>query len=414
MSHIYSFFAVSLFFYLFTRLINNSCQKNFIYLGLAIGLVFLIRPVNIIIILFTPFFFKNIVTYFEFLKSIFVSNLKGFFYFILAATSIVFIQFLLYYFQTGDFFIVAYEGETFDFLKPEFFNTLFSYKKGLLLYVPLVFLALAFILITQSNWYKKTIFLITFFVFLYITASWWCWWYGGGLSIRPIVDILPIFILTSVLLFNKLSVFRKKIILFLTIPFLFYNQIIAFQYANLLIDYDKMDKDKFWDVFLETEANTVFENKKTRILIGRTILKTECLNYENFESDNVIVNEGFNSKKACLVGKSNYYSKGLTISEKDINFKGSFYIIVECMAKAQEGDKGLSLVLAATQNDILAGWYMVFCKQFSERSDGWTRMCNIIEIDGSFMNEKSIIKIFANSENGKYLVDDLKYSIIIK
>jgi hypothetical protein len=414
MSHIYSFFAVSLFFYLFTRLINDTCSTNFVFLGLALGLVFLIRPVNVIIVLFTPFFFKNFIGYFDFLKSIFLGNLKGFFYFIISSAGLIFIQFLLYYFQTGDFFIVSYEGETFNFLKPEFFNVLFSYKKGLLLYVPILFGAVAFIIFTKNNWYKKIFFFFTVGIFLYITSSWWCWWYGGGFSIRPIIDVLPIFIITSILVFEQLTVVKRRLILFATIPFLFYSQLMAYQYSNLLIETDQMDKEKYWDVFMATDYSTVYENKKNRILKGKSIFKTELIDYEDDVADNRIVDGGYKSEKACLVGKSNNYSKGLSITKNDLNIDESFYLLVECMVKVKDEDKGLALAVAATQNEIMVGWYVVFKSQFKVSDDGWLKMVNIVEIDKSFLSDNSDIKIFVNSNNGQSLVDDLKYSIIKK
>lgn len=414
MSHVYSFFAISFFLYLFTRIIERKDPTNFIILGLAIGLVFLIRPVNVIIILFTPFFFNNFKEYLIFLKSILVCNLKGFFYFVLAVLVSIFIQFLLYYFQTGDFIILSYEGETFNFFKPEFLNVLFSYRKGLMLYVPILFWAFLFILLTNNNWYKKVVFFITFASFLYITSSWWCWWYGGSLSIRPIIDILPTFILFSILLFHKLAAIKRRLVFLVSIPFLFYNQLLAYQYSNLLIETENMDKEKFWDAFLATDYNSILENKKNRILKDKSIIKTELLNYEDTIADSRIVLGGYKSEKACIVGKTNYYSKGFSITKTDLNIDDSFYLLVECMVKVQEEDKRLALVVAATQNEIMTGWYIVLKSQFKTNEDGWIKMANIVEIDKSLFGDSANIKIFANSDKGKSLIDDLRYSVVRK
>ncbi len=35
--------------------------------------------------------------------------------------------------------------------------------------------------------------LLLFTLFTYVIFSWWCWWYGGGLSIRPMIDVYCIF-----------------------------------------------------------------------------------------------------------------------------------------------------------------------------------------------------------------------------
>lgn len=414
MSHAYSFFAVSLFFYLFVNLLKNTTSINLFFLGLSLGLVFLIRPVNIVILLFTPFFFESIKEYLFFIKKIIVGHFKGFVYFVLATTFSVFIQFILYYFQTGDFFIVSYSGETFNFLKPEFFNILFSYQKGLLLYVPILFGVAVFVLLTKNNWYKKLVFFITIFVFLYITASWWCWWYGGGFSIRPIVDVLPLFIIISILIYSELSAIKRRLILITTIPFLFFSQLMAYQYANLLIHPDMMNKEKYWDVFLETDLSSVYANKKARIITDNSIVKTKLLDYEDSIDDNRIVDGGYKSNKACIVGKSNHYSKGLCITKDDLNIDESFYLIVQCMVKVSEGDRDLALVVSASQNENIVGWYVVFRSQFQEGKDGWLKMENIVEVDKNFLKGNSNINIFVNSEKGQDLVDDLMYSVVKK
>ena len=415
MSHCYSFFAISLFLYLFVRLLENISLLNLLLLSMSLSLIILIRPVNIVIILFTPFFFENIKEYFIFLKKIISNYLLGLILFILTLLALVSVQFVFYYLQTGDFFILAYEGETFNFLRPEFFNVLFSYRKGLLLYVPILFGTVVFVLLMKNFWYKKTIFFITLFVFLYITSSWWCWSYGGGLSIRPIVDILPVFVIISILLINELNARKKKLVLFFTIPFMFFNQLLAYQYSNYLIDIVNMDEEKYWDVFLETNYYSVYENKKSRILKNKLIVKTDSMNFDDFTFDNIIVYGGYKSDKACLVGKINNYSKGFSLQKKDISVNESLYILVECMVKPiEEDDKNLALVVAMLQNETIMEWNVVFRCHFKENEDGWIKMVNIVEIDKSHLTDNLNLKVFVNSEKGKSLVDDLKYSMVEK
>lgn len=414
MSHAYSFFAVSLFLYLFVRLIENTTNKNLLFLGLSLGLLSLIRPVNVVVILFTPFFFQNFNEYLLFLKKIFTNHLKGVILLVTALIAAVSLQFTFYYLQTGDFFIVSYEGETFNFTKPQIYNTLFSYRKGLLLYTPIIIASFLFILVIHNNWYKKLFFFITFSLFLYITASWWCWWYGGGFSIRPFIDILPLFIITIMLIYNKLSVNIKKLIFALSIPFLFLNQLMAFQYSNLIMLTDQMDKDKYWDIFLETDLATINEKKIARILKDKSIVKTEILNYEGDINDDRIVNGGYKSNKACVVGNKNLYSKGFGFPIKELNINESFYLIVECMAKTSKEGKDLGLDISIDENGKCVKWDIVFRNQFPKTDDGWVKMTEVVEIDRNFINDKNYLKIFANTDKGENLVDNLKYTIVKK
>lgn len=414
MSHVYSFFAVSLFLFSFVRLINNTSIKNLAFLGLSLALVVLIRPVNLVVIFFTPFFFANFKEYLSFIKSLFICHLKGLIYFIFAVVFVSSIQLIFYYFQTGDFFVFSYEGETFNFAKPEFINVLFSYKKGLIFYVPILFLVIIVFLFTKAYWYKKIVFGITFIIFLYITSSWWCWWYGEGLSIRPIVDILPLFVIVSVLMYNKLSVIKRKILVFVTLPFLFMSQLTAYQYSNFLLSRDDMNEEKYWDAFLKTDLIEVLNKKEKRILMGSPIVKEVILDYEYSENDSRIVDGGYYSAKSCIVGEGNYYSKGFCIAKNDINLDDTFYLLVECMIKPSEEGKNVALVVSISEKERVKTWNVVFSSFFEKNEDGWLKMKNIVEVDKYIFTDGSDIKIFVNSERGNNLVDNLKYSIVKK
>lgn len=412
MSHSYSFFAVTLFFYTLTQVIQNTTTKNILYLSLSLGLVVLIRPPNVIIILFIPFFFSSLKEFWTFFTQLFSKHWLALCFAIIAFFACIFIQLFFYYLQTGNFIVESYPGETFNFSHPEIFNILFSYKKGLFLYTPIILAAIIFILIGKKNWFKRIVFLVTFSIFTYITASWWCWYYGGGFSGRPFIDIYPLFIITIIVLYNKLNNTVKKIITIICIPFVFVNQIMAYQYSNLIIDAGYMDEEKYWDTFLKTDLATINDNKINKIIKGKSIIATELMNYENDGNDSRVVNIGYISNKSSIVGKTNYYSKGFEISLKAINATPPFYVIVECMAKHSKEGKNLGLVISVDKENNTTLWAPIFITQFNQNTDGWTRMSNIIRIDSNLIDEKSHLKIFANTEFGENYVDDLKYTIV--
>lgn len=414
MSHVYSFFAVTLFLYCFMRLVVNTSNKNLFLLGLSLGLVALVRPVNVVVVVFTPFFFNDLSEYLVFLKTLFVKYLKGIILFLVAVISSVFLQFVFYYLQTGDFYIVSYEGETFNFANPEIFNVLFSYRKGLFVYFPILLAAIIFIIVTKTYWFKKIIFFITFSVFIYITASWWCWWYGGGLSIRPAIDFLPIFIIASMFLYSKVSVVTKKVVLILCLPFLFFSQLLAYQYSNLLVDSSDMNKDKFWDIFLETDLATINNKKMKRLIKDNLIVKTEYLSFEEDLDTNVIANVGYQSNKSCIVGKKNYYSKGFGLLIRELNVSDNFYVIAECRAKTSKEGKDLGLAVSIDNNGPIVAWFVVFKNQFKEDENGWVNMSIVTEVDKTIITDNSYLKVFANSDKGENFVDDMKLTIVKK
>ncbi|MCF8423193.1 MAG: hypothetical protein K9H41_02495 [Bacteroidia bacterium] len=414
MSHVYSFFAVSLFLYCFMKLIQTTNNKNILMVGLAISLIALIRPVNILVILFTPFFFDNLREYYLFLKTIIIKHYKGLILLLLVVGFAVLLQFTFYYLQTGDFYIVSYPGETFNFGSPELFNVLFSYRKGLFIYVPILLAAVLFSFFSKNYWYKKVVFLITFFVFLYVTSSWWCWWYGEGFSIRPIVDFLPFFIIVSMFLVSKLSLVNRKFVLLICAPFLITSQIMAFQYSNLIMDKGEMNKEKFWDIFLETDLAAITEKKIDKIKKISTLFKTEVLNFENDFSDSRITNVGYKSKRSCKVNKDAPYSIGFGFPINNLNINESFYLIVECMAKSSKDGKNFGLDVSIDDQGNCVKWHAVYFPQFNKDEDGWVKMITVVEIESWFITDKNYFKVFTTAHEGENLVDNLKYSVYKK
>jgi hypothetical protein len=396
------------------KLIQITNNKNILMVGFAISLIALIRPVNILVVLFTPFFFDNLREYYLFLKTLIIKNYKGLILLLLVISFAVLLQFTFYYLQTGDFYIVSYPGETFNFGSPELFNVLFSYRKGLFIYVPLLLAVVLFSVVSKNYWYKKVVFLITFFVFLYVTASWWCWWYGEGYSIRPIVDFLPFFIIISMFLVSKLSLVKRKIVLLICTPFLITSQIMAFQYSNLIMDKGEMNKEKFWDIFLETDLATINEKKIHQIKKNNTLFKTEVLNFENDFNDSRITNVGYKSKRSCKVNKDAPYSMGFGFPINNLNINESFYLIVECRAKSSKGGKNFGLDVSIDDQGSCVKWHAVYFPQFKKDEDGWVKMITVVEIESWFINDKNYFKVFATAHEGENLIDDLKYSVYKK
>ncbi|MBS1651860.1 MAG: hypothetical protein JSU07_07625 [Bacteroidetes bacterium] len=418
MSHVYSFFAVSLFLYLFVKLIENGATKNLIYIGLSISLIVLIRPVNVVVALFTPFFFENFKSYFLFLKNIILTRWPGIILLIAIVLAAAAFQYYLFYLQTGVFYIDAYKNESFNFSNPELLKVLFGFRKGLFFYVPILFAVVALAFTIKNIWYNKLVFTITLAVFLYITSSWWCWWYGGGLSIRPIIDILPVFVIFSVFLLNRLNQKKQKIVLLSCIPFIYVSQIMAYQYSSKIMDGSYMDKEKYWDIFLNPDLASVKQNKIAKVLKSGHVIKSEFNDFETI-SDAQIFEGGYKSKKASFVGKSdtysNTYSKGFGFYVKDLKIKQSFYIIAECDAKATSDVSVRDLLLAISigdDNEIIM-WETVSYGQFKKDKEGWAKMVNIIEVPFSKVKDNTVVKIFAMVDKGSNFIDNLSYKVVI-
>lgn len=254
MSHIYSFAFVSLFLYVLKRYFSVPGAKWLILAAISLGMIVLIRPVNLMIIGIIPFIAgsykdlkEGILAKFKFLTASIASAIIFFL--------IIGIQLLLYKIQSGDFFVYTYPGESFNFLEPHFYKILFSYKKGLFVYTPIAFVSLlGFIRLWQTNKFEAISLAMFLVVLTYILSSWWSWYYGGSFSLRAYVEYLPLFALLLLFAFNLFKKKKWKIAFAGLICVLILTcQIQTLQYRYLQIHWSEMTKEKYWDSFLRID-----------------------------------------------------------------------------------------------------------------------------------------------------------------
>lgn len=252
-SHINSLFAISAFIY-FTKLYFENRKFSTYYLACAmLGLIIILRPVNGMIIFFIPFLagsFRKLKEEFIFLLSHFLKTFAG----ILLIAVILSIQCLLWYFQTGSMLIYTYGNEGFNFLNPEVSNVLFSYRKGLFVYTPVLLLTMAALiwLGIKRKFYELFTWLGFFVLITYVISSWWCWFYGGSYGLRAYVDFYTIFFILFALMFDKLAAWLKILFIIPAIIFAYINVIQTYQYKEFILHWGDMDKAKYWTVFLKT------------------------------------------------------------------------------------------------------------------------------------------------------------------
>jgi hypothetical protein len=192
MSHVYSFFAINGYLY-FTTSWFQSNKKTWLFLsGLFLGIVILIRPVNGIVLALIPFLAGG----WEPLKA----GLKGFIkpgriiLFLIPLLMIVAIQPLIWYLQSGSLWLWPYGNEGFYFFRPAIWDVLFSFRKGLFIYTPLALVSLTgLIAFYKTDKFKFFILFIFFIIYIFVTSSWWNWYYGDGFGMRPMIDFYGFF-----------------------------------------------------------------------------------------------------------------------------------------------------------------------------------------------------------------------------
>lgn len=257
MSHVYSFFLFALTLQIFIRWIESPRFWRTLFLGICAGLIVLIRPTNLLFVMFLAllFFFQN-KSRAE--KRQFLLNLKGKWLLLIGGFLLTWIpQFIYWKMNTGHWMYYSYQGEPFYFNHPQIINGLFSYRKGWLIYTPLMSLALIGIF-TLRDQLKAFLWptLITIVLAIYVTFSWWCWWYGGSFGARSMIEF---YVMLSIPLAAFLKwIFQRHIVIkgltgALLVGFIWLNQFQTKQYRSTLLHWDSMSKNAYWAIWGTTD-----------------------------------------------------------------------------------------------------------------------------------------------------------------
>ncbi len=252
-NHVYSLFAITTFIYFTRSYFKNSNLNHFLLACLFLGLILILRQINILIILFIPFLAGSS-EYFKDRLIHLLNNPEKLIIGIFIIFGVFSIQCLLWYLQTGKFLIYTYQGESFNFSEPQIFNVLFSYRKGLFVYTPVLFISLfSLIWLAYQRKYYLVLTWISFFIIItYILSSWHSWYYGGSYGLRAYIDYYPVFFIPFALMMNGIAKGMKLVITFLSLLTIPLNIIQTYQYKWYILHMSDMDKEKYWKVFLKT------------------------------------------------------------------------------------------------------------------------------------------------------------------
>lgn len=251
LSHIFSLAFISLFIYAVQQFFNRPNYRYLTMIALALGMIVLIRPVNILILLAIPFIAGGSASLRQGAQWI-MNNIVYLLPAILVFALIVCIQLVIYKVQTGDWIVYSYKGEGFDFAHPQMIPILFSYRKGLFLYTPVYLLCLSGLyFLYRTNRYRCRTWLIVFIPLLYVISSWHNWYYGGSFSGRVFIEFLPLFIILLAIPLQNMHWARlRKGFIVLMLALIVICQLQTYQYRRGQIHWSDQTKEKYWDNFL--------------------------------------------------------------------------------------------------------------------------------------------------------------------
>jgi hypothetical protein len=250
MSHVYSFCLFSLAMWLGMRWKEHFEPKFLLMLSLVGGLIAACRITNVVFLL-VPLLW-GVHSLAELKSQVrMVWHRRAYLLPALALLCLPLLPQLAYLkSQTGSFLVNPYVGEPFFWTDPRVFEVLLSYRKGWLVYTPMIAVGLVGWVILRKH--PAALGMAIFMVLnLYIVSSWWCWWYGGGFGMRAMIEAsAPMSIGIAASIDRMCSRRGGSYVFAVLFPWVIaLNLLQTHQYSTGIIHWDAMTKKSYWEVF---------------------------------------------------------------------------------------------------------------------------------------------------------------------
>ncbi len=263
MSHAYSFAMIAALLFFTIKWLDKQNWRYMMLIGLLGGLIVLVRPVNILVFIVILLYAVNNKSDFVKRVSLLKSEYWQLLVFAFSAFLVVLPQLVFWKFNTGNWIFYSYSEEQIYWTNPHVLDGLFSYRKGWFLYTPVMLLACIGIYFSLRLRKEFVLGLVIFLpIFIYVTFSWWCWWYGGSFGARSMIDIyafmaLPLGVLLVKLKDDKLFKWGGVVIFTLLIGL---NLIQTQQKRLMVLHWDSMTKEAYWGTFLKLDDPKNYED----------------------------------------------------------------------------------------------------------------------------------------------------------
>lgn len=254
-SHVYGFCVVNWIVYAALAWAETKKATFFLLLSFLVGFIVIIRPTSALIVTIIPFLFKNFEEFKQVIFTLFKYSKKYLIFALILFSLPLLFHLWNSYTIGGTAKLYTYRDEGFsNLLSPEIWNILFSYRKGLFVYAPLLILFIPGLWIAfKHRRYLAWGLLLTFSLFTYVSASWWCWFYGGGLGMRQFIDLYIIMAVPIGLLFHYANIWKKTIYLSIAVLGTLMYQVYDSQLNKNILHQGDINKADFWHVFLKTD-----------------------------------------------------------------------------------------------------------------------------------------------------------------
>ena len=331
-------------------------------------------------------------------------------------------QLLYWKWASGHFFVYSYQEQRFNFLHPHTWQVLFSFKKGWLIYTPLMALPLlGLAVLWRRNRAVGVPVLAYFLANLWVVSAWDIWWYGGSFGQRALVQSYAALALPLAYLLAWLgepqpgraglraaAVLAGALLVNL-------NLVQHWQYMNGILDGENMNRRYYAAIFddprpTQDQLNLFdsphqlpgsIKNYQPRLL-GKLALDDQPAS----DATGITADAGYRSRQSYRTGPSRPYSPTLALRLGQANLTGGQWVRGSVWVYSEYGAWGQKLVVSVERAGKTVQWANVRLQNALSVAQRWTPVWLDVPLPADARPD-DVLKVFVLNENGSpcYLDD---------
>jgi hypothetical protein len=341
------------------------------------------------------------------------------------------IQFIYWKIHAGSFFFNSYggnPGEGFEFLHPFTKQVLFSFRKGWLIYTPvMIFAIIGFWQVWKRN---RKIFLamaVYFLLNLYVVSSWSTWWYAQSFSQRALIPSYAVMLIPMGYFLQWLKEQQKmmKTILYCIIGFfMLLNIFQTIQLMKGVLSDDKMTARYYFAIFGKMSAT---EEERKLLMVNRSFTAEEKFTNEEEYTGRLLERQTFDSTQTDTIifkdGKGrfrldsvNIYSPTIEKEYREVSRKDHFWVRVSALVYSpiEIADNPVSLVVQFDHNGYAYKYRALDLDKTDIPKNKWTKITfDYLTPEVRVDTDKLRIYFWNRGKNTLY-VDDVEVKVYEK
>jgi len=343
-----------------------------------------------------------------------------------------FIQLIYWKIHAGTFVFYSYEKEEqLEFLAPYIMDVLFSWKKGWLIYTPMmVFPLIGFIFLYKRNLKIFWAAFLFFAVNLLIISSWTTWWYGGSLGQRSLVQSYAIMAIpfgAFITWILRLKIWIKITFGLLAIFFIWLNLFQTWQYMTWIIDPSRMTKEYYWAIFGRKHVDSskyklleYIENFDREFLEDENKYEKRTLAFHNFEYEDAGQDPHLSGEFAksgafsLRMDSTMEFSPGIKTEYRSIDPKEDSWVRVQLFVYPVTDMKAspANLVITMSGGDGSYKYKSIALEEESLQLGEWNEVVMDYEIPYVPDKDDMIAAYIWNRGRGVFYVDDIHIELL--